>query len=829
MQIGSGSRKPHEGLACVMTMGLVAGVWAAPLSAQEQANAAADSTPATLDTAAPAVELDSLHIRSLRENDKVFAVPRSVSTVTSEQIDRRIVRNTADLLEETEGVYSAMSERDPGLSVNIRGVQDYGRVNMNIDGARQNYSQMGHQQRNGVIHVDPQLLGGIDILKGSSSGQGGAGMSGGMATFRTLTVDDVLLPGDELGGRLRASHGIGRLGNGMHFNGSTAFGVRTDVWDGLVVHSERHLGEFRAGRNQTDELGDLLDFFDPEPGQQWLKDQAEYTDTVQRSYLTKFGLNLPNDQRLQLSRINTRIGYNDSTWDVNKSTKAGKTLYELRGRNQVDSTTTALDYSLNPDNDLIDLKGKVYYTHITNFQDNAARGDFAASANHFRTQTTGLQLENTSRFLLGGWGELSYNYGGELVRDRFEPRNFGDLEGQADKPYVDGLNARGERILGSLFNNLTWNYQDWLIATAGLRYDHYQMQGVAGYSFRGGVDGEYGGARILTQTYEIDRNEGRFSPTFGIAVKPGLDWLQLYSNYGRAWRPPSVSEVFSSGRPHAGGFQRVYPNPILKPERSRDWEVGLNIIKDSFLLADDRLTAKVAYFNTRIDDFSFMNMGLEVPGSTSRWTTQRLAYVNNVNTTLFRGLDYKLAYDTGRHYADLTYTHMIGTNKFCSPVAWMGGALKMQTDDYIVADAQNSAGKPFKYKSYKYRLDPAVNKQVTCGGIIGASSYTPADKGSLTLGTRALNHKLDMGVRLRYSRGNSNSYANANYNTIDQSLWPRYKVYDAYISYWPSKNINVGLLVDNLTDVAYIPAMADLNNQTLARGRTVTGSMEYRF
>ena len=34
--------------------------------------------------------------------------------------------------------------------------------------------------------------------------------------------------------------------------------------------------------------------------------------------------------------------------------------------------------------------------------------------------------------------------------------------------------------------------------------------------------------------YAVDREEGRFSPTFGLSVKPGVDWLQLFATYGRA-------------------------------------------------------------------------------------------------------------------------------------------------------------------------------------------------------------------------------------------------------------------------------------------------------
>lgn len=33
--------------------------------------------------------------------------------------------------------------------------------------------------------------------------------------------------------------------------------------------------------------------------------------------------------------------------------------------------------------------------------------------------------------------------------------------------------------------------------------------------------------------YDSDREEGKFSPTFGIGVKPGVDWLQFYGRWGQ--------------------------------------------------------------------------------------------------------------------------------------------------------------------------------------------------------------------------------------------------------------------------------------------------------
>lgn len=94
------------------------------------------------------------------------------------------------MLELTTGVYSSVSQQDPSLSVNIRGIQDYGRVNMNIDGMRQNFQKSGHGQRNGSMYIDSELLSGVEIQKGNTSGMGSGGTLGGVATFNTVNASD---------------------------------------------------------------------------------------------------------------------------------------------------------------------------------------------------------------------------------------------------------------------------------------------------------------------------------------------------------------------------------------------------------------------------------------------------------------------------------------------------------------------------------------------------------------------------------------------------------------------------------------------------------------
>lgn len=86
--------------------------------------------------------------------------------------------------------------------------------------------------------------------------------------------------------------------------------------------------------------------------------------------------------------------------------------------------------------------------------------------------------------------------------------------------------------MGSLFGDVTFEHGGWLTLDAGLRYDRYRLTGKTGlttWMYPQGVTG----VDILRERtelmYDVEREEGRFSPTFGIAVKPGLDWLQLYT------------------------------------------------------------------------------------------------------------------------------------------------------------------------------------------------------------------------------------------------------------------------------------------------------------
>ncbi|HHA3854896.1 TPA: heme uptake receptor HasR, partial [Pseudomonas aeruginosa] len=703
---------------------------------------------------------------------------------------------------------------DPGLSVNIRGIQDYGRVNMSVDGMRQNYQQSGHQQRNGTLYVDPELLSEVVIDKGASSAMGGAGVIGGIANFRTLEARDLVRPGKQVGGRVRLTSGLGGDANGTHFIGSAAFAIGTEVWDMLVAASERHLGDYDPGTKGS--IGELRTgaWFNPEAGQRVKHSPVAYSGYVMRSRLAKLGVALPQDQRLQFSYLTTQVSYDDA----NMLNTENQALWEKLGSSDVRVQNFAIDYGYAPDNPLVDFKAKLYYVDNRNRQQTLQRGITPGYSITYQTDTYGAQAQNTSTFALDDLSTLRANYGLEFFYDKVRPDSSQPRASTSAVgfPAAQGMTPKGDRALGSLFARLDYDYDDWLNLNAGLRYDRYRLRGDTGFNARTFILGTTRQTDMPLQ-YAVDREEGRFSPTFGLSVKPGVDWLQLFATYGKGWRPPAVTESLITGRPHGGGAENMYPNPFLSPERSKAWEVGFNVLKENLWFRDDRLGLKVAYFDTRVDDFIFMGMGMQPPGYGMAGIGNS-AYVNNLDSTRFRGVEYQLDYDAGLAYGQLSYTHMIGSNDFCSKTAWLGG---------VTQTVKGSGRRP---PVIDMRPDEQANAATHCSAVLGSAEHMPMDRGSLTLGMRFFDRRLDVGARARYSEG----YSVAGGATVSQAGvypadWKEYTVYDLYGSYRVSDELTLRLAMENVTDRAYLVPLGDVLAFTLGRGRTLQGTLEYQF
>src|SRR4029079_13546763 len=112
-----------------------------------------------------------------------------------EQIQGLQPNRLSDIFYNVPGVSFQERGDDPATVINIRGLQDFGRVAVVIDGARQNFQRTGHNA-DGVFYLEPELIGGHDGVRGPVANIYGSGAIGGVVSFRTKDVDDVLKAGE---------------------------------------------------------------------------------------------------------------------------------------------------------------------------------------------------------------------------------------------------------------------------------------------------------------------------------------------------------------------------------------------------------------------------------------------------------------------------------------------------------------------------------------------------------------------------------------------------------------------------------------------------------
>jgi TonB-dependent heme/hemoglobin receptor len=736
-----GARRTVRSVAA-MTCVLTAGLSCSPLGAQEAAPAAAGGEV-----------LDEIEVigQMLRRgwqgaSDAIYDTPASVAEIGREAMDDRGgARNTADFVRSVSGVNAVMDRQSPGFNINIRGLQDQGRVSMTIDGARQNYQQAGHGAPS-FAFIDPELISRVEIDKGPTSTAGGAGVIGGVVNFRTLAFEDIALPEKDYGVRVNATTGT----NAFDFNGSLAAAAKiSDAFDVVAAVGRKKLGEYDVGKH-----GDLR--------YNELGGPAEYTTQDQWSWLAKATAEVAENQKVTLT-------YTGLTTDF--GTGSGQFI----DQNKITTHTVVADWTWTPGLWWADVAAKLYYTRTGNDQDRPDRdpdstnGTDAFSVD-YKIDTVGGSLSNTSRFAIPGF-DVALTYGVEYFHDKTATASIAaDPEDDPSGSSFSGANPNGERSVGGGFARAELK-RDWLTILLGGRLDAYQMSG-SGVVFDDRTTGC--GEKQCPTPFKVDVSGARFSPTATVAVTP-RDGLQLYASYEQGYRPPNIMESILGGTHPGGALSTPFgPNPNLKPEVSRTYEIGANLKKDGLFTEGDAFRAKASVYLTDVDDYI-----------TSAWvfTSVRdfLMNVNLTDRTRLKGVDAEINYDAG--------------------VAYIGASATFLSSDF---------GKDF---------DTGPGHEAEVSGIYLA----PKRKLVLDGGLRFLDRKLTVGGRVTNVRPETGLLND------DSALfkYEPYTVVDLYSSYKLNDNLTFRAAIENLTDVAYVDAMASV--LSASPGRTFTIGATARF
>lgn len=378
--------------------------------------------------------LDEITVTATRTEERAVDALAGVSVTTRQEIRSRDPQRIGTMLNATPGIATQENANDPATSVNVRGLQDFGRVAVTVDGARQNFQRSGHNA-NGAFYLDPAFVRIIDVTRGPVANIYGSGAIGGVVSFETIGPRDILKPGERWGAELGGS---GLFGRQTGFSGSAIGAVKpTDWFAAMAGFSFRDLGNYRDGAG-------LL---------------VPSSSSELRSGIGKIEITPAEGHRLVLGGQLQQFDF------------AGGVGTALSPRRSSDVTTSNLTarYSLSrPDMPWLNLNAGLYTTETDTQQ--VRRSGTAAqigARRGFSIVTSGFDVNNTSRFDLGG-PTFAVTYGVDGFEDRV--KTFDNEPNGASNRFTPS----GKRVVygGFVQGALKWGLFD-VIGAA--RYDAYEL------------------------------------------------------------------------------------------------------------------------------------------------------------------------------------------------------------------------------------------------------------------------------------------------------------------------------------------------------------------
>ncbi|MCC6776989.1 MAG: TonB-dependent hemoglobin/transferrin/lactoferrin family receptor [Hyphomicrobiales bacterium] len=523
-----------------------------------------------------------------------------VSTIRPAQINTLQPTRPSDLLTTMPGV--AVPERgdDPGTAINIRGLQDFGRVNVLVDGARQNFQRSGHNA-NGMFYIDPELISTIDVIRGPVANVYGSGAIGGVASFRTKDVEDVLKAGERWG---VLAHGLGstNIGGVGSLFAAARVSPNAEIFAG---GSYRNQGDYRDGN------GNIVP-----------NTHSEVTTGVVK------GTYRPADgHQFKLGYINYYADYTTGQPYPPGTPPPSASIYGTNTKNEL--ATGRWTYA-RPDDRVFNFDANIYWNKTeTDQTKTAGTGDaatgFIGDRRAFTINTDGVDVNNTSLADFGLF-KNALTVGLDGFKDEVQNLGFGTV-----------FTPNGERTVGGGFLQTKTNAGGVFELISAARYDRYELSG-------GGIatSGE------------------RLSPKFTLGLT-AIRGVTPYAIYAEGYRAPAVTETLVAGIHPAPPQFTLLPNPGLQPEVGRNKEVGVNLRYDNIWQPGDAFRAKFNVYRNDIANYIDLKfLGPFRVGQGGQLCFNLVAFFceqyQNIPAARIQGFEFETLYDAGGWFAGLSGT-----------------------------------------------------------------------------------------------------------------------------------------------------------------------------
>lgn len=776
--------------------------------------------------------------------DANYSSAGSSTYLSQQKIEQFRGMSTGDFLKGQAGVMTGDNRNSGAVDINIRGMQGFGRVPVVVDGAQQqNTVYRGYSGVASRNYIDPDMIGGVEIVKGPSSGVYGVGATGGVAVMRTLNADDIIKDGQNYGFRVRGSmigntstppaegtrggldqysksyltgcswactpqtvpdevlnydvsqlgapHGMDRPGflKPTSGAGSVAFASRWENLEVVAGYTRRKTGNYHAGKHgdTPDKIISTTrkDSWSGGPGQPDIYN--EWTD------VTVGGLNRyrAGEEVLNTSQDNTSYMLKSKLMlDDGHSLNLGYMKYKSDFGELMPSMIIRFDGAEQAP--LSHVSVDTYTARYNWKPDDNELINLTANLWHTKTDT---HIMTPYKFgaveMPTGYWDIAKRTGFDLSNESKFDTGFGDLTLSYGGSYT--------------YETLAPPSDVGKVLDAGLIIEEarngWRKEG-SGY-----INGEWkpldwlkldAGLRY-TKTHSYDRkpiqdptpdenydtapwqNKEERSSGFTPIVAVTVEPLDGLQFYVRYAEAIRAPSLFES----TTGFSvSALPSIAIKPEHAKNWEFGTNLSMDSVFDTGDELRLKAVYFNNTIDDYLTRGFREDQRGGTS---------MRNLKQAKFKGFEVSGRYDMGAFYTEASGIYYTDT-QFCMSEAFKG---------------QNcfSDGNPAGYS--QLHVQPKIS-------------------GSITLGARMFEESLDVGTRISYTGKRPTELLNiTNGSQTTTIAWKPYTLVDLFASYKINEDTTLDFNVDNVTDVYYMDALT--LGLMPSPGRTFRASLTAKF
>lgn len=653
------------------------------------------------------VMLDTISVYADRNARQLLDLPQNVTVIGRQELDERMVRDVQDLVRYEPGisVSKTTSSVDPFGNLagfTIRGVSN-NRVQMLVDGTR---------VIEGIVDgnrdfVNIANLKAVEIIRGPAGVMWGADALGGVVAFVTKDPEDYL-KGRDFGGQLDTSYDS--YDKSFFKTGTSAF--RFGDFSAMISASHRSYNEGTLSNARADGGS----WGCPRNPEAIRCNQLNPLDGKDYDLLGKLVWSPSKDHEVKFTaeymKKNATV---DQRFDLGAATGGITNLGYIRNQIQTRERYT-LSQRYTPDLGWLDqVKWQVSHSpQERQFTGNRLRRlangqqDRLDYLLNYKEQFTEGDLQINSSFnTFLATHKLTYGAYASVAETDYQRRDIltNLATGVSTTTNAGGFNfanATTKRIDGFIQDEIGFFNNRWVLSP-GLRYATYELNP---------RPDQYYVARTSKEPRDISSE--KLVKQLGSVFK--LDErLSVVARYAEGFKMPTAQQLFTSLPGGGGGNSDLIPNPDLKPEQVKSYEIGVRgqfangffsatVFKADYTNFIQNFVEVPSTTNPGIFDYTYRNLssvnvwGVELAAErrlTANWIVSgSIAYIDgtqvaaaNAPTTQFDGTT-PLSGTFGVRYVDPEIgfdAQLIST--WSSKVLERSSATLYRPDGYIVFDA----------------------------------------------------------------------------------------------------------------------------------------------